>query len=177
MANSHSIPNRVSLDITQDELKEITTLLDAVDEKLDPNLVSLLPDERRDVSKMGPRTSDFVKRTMSYMRSLPQFLPAFVDIDEFQKDLDGVEMLTSLQHRLARSSRMVDDTMMTAGCEALAASLACYDSLKSAAKHGSPEAVAAVADLSERMPRRRASKPVPVEVPPGAPGADPTRLG
>jgi len=158
MANSHPIRNRISLGIPADDQQAVQAAFQTLIEKLHPHLLSLVPDERREMAKMGPRTSDFVNSTMGYMRAMPQYLPGFVDIEEFQRDLDAVRLLRAFQHQLDQCGDMVGDSLMLAGSEAYAAALSCYDALKTAAKHGSPEAVAAVSDLAERLPQRGAAK-------------------
>jgi hypothetical protein len=166
MSTTRTFPNQIDIVMSDEDRTAIVTALNTVGEKLHPHLVSLLPDERRDRPKMGPRTSDFVNRAMSYMRAMPQYIPGFLDIEEFQRDLDGVNLLLTLQHQISQSNDLIDDSVMVAGGEAYAAALSCYDSLKSAAKRGSPEALAAVSDLAARLPTRRTPKPVA-----GAPGA------
>jgi len=175
MGTTTPIPNRMSLDIPADAMQAIQAAQQVMAEQLDPHLVKLTPEQRQALLKMGPRTSDFVARAMSYVRAMPEYLPGFVDIDEFQKDLDAVVTLGELQHQVGATSDMIDDSLMLAGSEAYAAALSIYDALKSAARRGSPQAQAAVADLAERLgprgPRKAASStpaapmPTPVTTP------------
>ena len=109
MVAMNRIPNRIDLVMPDDDRRIIEGALDSMEEKLHPHLVSLGPESRHDMLKMGPRTSDFVNRAMSYMRAMPQYLPAFVDIEAFQRDLDGVRLLGELQHRINQSNDMIDD--------------------------------------------------------------------
>jgi hypothetical protein len=159
MANTRQFPNQIDLVLPDDDRAAVEAAFKTVEDRLHPHLVSLRPDERRDLLKMGPRTSDFVNRTMSFMRAMPQYVPAFLDIEAFQRDLDGVRLLGELQHRINQSNDMIDDSAMVAGSEAFTAALSCYDSLKSAARRGLPDAIAAVDDLGARLPLRRATKP------------------
>jgi hypothetical protein len=124
--------------------------------QFNPLLVDLTPEERQQGLKMGPRSADFVARALSYVRAMPEYLPGFVDVEEFQRDLDAVETLQRLQHQLVKTNGMVEDSIQTAGGEAIAVALSIYASLKTAAQRGSPDAQAAVADLSARLgPRGR----------------------
>jgi hypothetical protein len=158
MSATSPIPNRLSLSISVDDLQSIKAAQKTVTELLDPHLVNLGTEDRQGLLKMGPRTVDFVTRAMSYMRAMPEYLPPFVDIEEFQKDLDAIGLLRELQHPLEATRDMVDDSLMLAGSEAYTAALSIYDSLKSAAKHGSPEAQAAIADLGTRLGPRGPGK-------------------
>jgi hypothetical protein len=173
MANSMQ-RNRISLVISPEDLQTIHGSLQTARSTLEPHMVSLLPEERREMVKMGPRTSEFVTVTMEYMRAMPQYLPGFVDIDEFQRDLDAVQLLRSLLREVDAIRDMLSDSLKLSGGEAYGAGLACYAALKTAAKHGVPEAVVAANDLAERMPTRNSTKAAPP--PAGAPVA-PARPG
>ena len=175
MSTTSPIPNQISAVFSPDTLQTVHGALQTLTDTLNPLLVNLGPEEKQALPKMGPRTSDFVARTMSYMRAMPQYLPGFVDIDEFQKDLDAVATLGELQHQLGTTHDMVNATRMLAGSEAYVAALSIYEALKTAARRGSPEAQAAAADLAERLGPRGRSKPAPKEVgaPPMAPSTAP----
>lgn len=126
-----------------------------------PYLVDLTPEGRRGALKMGPRSVDFVSRALYYARTKPQFKPAFVDLAEFQLDLDAINTLRDLQGPLSKLANMVDDSDMLAGSDAYGAALATYDAIKSAAKRGMPDAVEAASDLAARLPARGASRAAP----------------
>jgi hypothetical protein len=125
---------------------------------LHPRLVDLGPDERRALPKSGPKTTDFVDRTMGYGRAMPQYVPAFVDIEEFQRFLDTTETLLELQHTVRLTNDMLDDSLMLARSLAMESALSIWDSMKSAAKRGLPDAQAAAADLAARYPRGKKGK-------------------
>jgi hypothetical protein len=175
MDTTSPIPNRISLVIPLEVMQKIQAAQQTLTAELNPYLVKLTVDERQVLPKIGPRKSDFVARAMSYMRVMPQYLPGFVDIDEFQKDLDALVTLGELQHQIGSTSAMIEDSMMLAGSEALVVALSIYDSLKSAARRGSAQAQEAAADLAERLgtrgPNKSTAKP-PVEPTP-APGPTP----
>jgi hypothetical protein len=154
-------------------MQAIEGALTTLTTQLNPLLVDLTPEERQQGLKMGPRSSDFVARTLGYVRAMPEYLPGYVDVEEFQRDLDAMVTLQRLQHQLAKTTGMVEDSIMAAGGEAYAVALSIYASLKTAAQRGSPDATAAVGDLSARLgPRGRAKSttngagtPAPVPVP------------
>jgi hypothetical protein len=154
MAINAPVPNRISLLFPVDDLQLVLGALDTLEAKLNPQLVDLGPDERRTLAKLGPRNVDFVARAMTHLREMPQYKPGFLDVDEFQRDLDAIDLLASLHIKLGKVFDLVDDSLLLAGNEAYKAALACYDALKSAAKMGSLDAKVAVEDLAGRLPQR-----------------------
>jgi len=161
MGTTSPIPDRMSLALPAEDMQAVLAAHQVVAEKLDQHLVKLTPDQRQALPKMGPRTSDFVARAMSYVRAMPEYLPGFVDIDAFQRDLDAIVTLGELQHQIGATSAKIDDSLMLAGSEAYAAALSIYDALKSAARRGSPQAQAAAADLAGRLGPRGPGKGSP----------------
>jgi len=146
--------NRISLDIPEADMQAVLAAIQTLQEKLQPCLVDLDAEDRRALPKMGAKTVDFVSKTLSYARANPHLKPAFVDIDEYGRDLDAVEVLRKLQQPLSQIADMVDDSLLLSGSEAYAAALAYYQSVKAAAKLGQPGAAVISDDLSARFPGR-----------------------
>ena len=165
-----SINNRVAFQISDDDLQAVQAALQILRGKLVPLLVNLATDDRRQLPKMGPKTVDFVSRTLSYVRSNPQYQPSFVDLDDYTIDLAAVGVLREIQQPLAQIADMVEDTLLLSGSEALTAALTCYQAFKGAAKANAPGAATIVADLSARFPGRSAAKAPPAGVPPSTSG-------
>lgn len=152
--SANLISNRISLDIPAADMQEILAAVKTLQTKLLPHLVDLDADDRRVLPKMGAKTIDFVSRTLVSIQANPEFKPAFVDADEFARDLAAVSTLRVIQQPLSQLADMVDDSMMLSGSEAYAAALACYQSVKAAAKMSQPGAALIAADLSERFSGR-----------------------
>jgi len=146
--------NRISLDIPEADFQAILAAIQTLQEKLQPHLVDLDSEDRRALPKMGAKTVDFVDKTLSYARANPHLKPAFVDIDEFGRDLAAVDALRALQQPLSQIADMVDDSLLLSGSEAYAAALAYYQSVKAAARLGQPGAAVIADDLSGRFPGR-----------------------
>jgi hypothetical protein len=159
MAINAPVPNLISLAIPDADLQQIQAALQVLEDKLNPQLVDLGPEQRRRLAKLGPRSVDFVSRAMVHLREMPQYRPGFLDLDEFQRDLDALALLGTLQLKLVKACDLVEDSLMLAGSEAYKSALATYDALKSAAKLGSLDAKVAADDLAIRLPPRGPVKP------------------
>ncbi len=151
---THSIENRISFQITADQLQTSHTAVQTLMETLVPLLCNVDSEERRALPKMGAKTIDFVSKTLSYTRANPQFQPPFIDVDEFAIDLAAVGVLRDLLQPLTQIVDMLSDTLLLSGSEALMAALACYTSFKGAAKSNAPGAATIVQDLAARFAAR-----------------------
>jgi hypothetical protein len=152
--SANLLSNRISLNIPAADLQAIMAAVKTLQDKLLPHLVDLDADDRHALPKMGAKTIDFVTRTLGAVQAHPEFKPAFVDADEFARDLAAVGALRAIQQPLDQIADMVDDSLMLSGSEAYAAALACYQSIKSAARLGQPGAAMLAADLSARFSGR-----------------------
>ena len=166
-----SINNRIAFQISDADLQAVQAALQTLQAKLVPLLINLGPDDRRQLPKMGPKTVDFVSRTLSYTRGNPQFQPSFVDIDDFTIDLAAVAQLRELMQPLAQITDMVEDTLLLSGSEALTAALSCYQAFKGAAKANAPGAATIAADLATRFPGRPMTKAPTIAQPTAGAGA------
>ncbi|TAH19974.1 MAG: hypothetical protein EAZ08_07430 [Cytophagales bacterium] len=125
--------------------------LSKIQEILKPYLIALSPEERRQLLKMGDKTVSFVEKTLDYVKSNPEFVPAYMNVLEFEKDATAVKNLVSMLNPITQIEQGVDDTEMLAGSEAYTAALIYYNSVKQAAKNNIPNAAAIYDDLSKRF--------------------------
>jgi hypothetical protein len=159
------LSNRISLSIPDDDMQAIRDAIKILQDKLADHLVDLDADQRVGTPKMGTRTVDFVTRTLTYAQAYPQFVPPFVDVAEFERDLSAFHLLGTLQQPLAHLVDMLSDSVLQSGSEAYTAALASYQAVKSAAKLNQPGAAIIVADLSDRLPRKYGKRAVPSPTP------------
>jgi hypothetical protein len=124
-----------------------------------PKLVSLTPEQRQTLPKMGDKTIAFVNKALGYARQNPKIVPAYLNMDEFAKDVDAVNKLFQVTTPIQKLSEEIDDTMMLAGSEAYAAALAFYTALKAAIAAGETGLKNVYDDMSARFPGRGLKKP------------------
>jgi hypothetical protein len=101
--------------------------------------------------KMGDKTVSFVEKTLDYVRSNPEFVPAYMNVYEFEKDTIAVKNLVAMLNPIMQLEQGIDDTEMLAGSESYTAALIYYNSVKQAAKNNVPNAAAIYDDLSKRF--------------------------
>ncbi|MEQ9217815.1 MAG: hypothetical protein RLO17_07230 [Cyclobacteriaceae bacterium] len=157
--------NRIHLIIPNQDLKAIKEAIKVLEDKLGPHLKTLTTDDRRKVVKMGESGKPFVRKIVEYTKSDGQFLPAFVDREQLEVDMNAVDTLHSFNRPLSQLMGALNDSILLSGSEAMQAALAYYQSVKQAARLNVPDAKVIVDDLSSRFEGQgRKSTSAPVEV-------------
>jgi hypothetical protein len=146
--------NRISVDISTEDLQAIQAAVQVLQERLMPKLVMLGAEVRRELPKMGDKTVAFVRKAAEYARADAGLRPAYLDLEELNRDLKAVDDLTALQRPLDQISAALDDSVLAAGSDAYAAALTYYHAIKGAARAGVPGAEAVLSDLGQRFPGR-----------------------
>lgn len=146
-------PNKVSFNLTDDEKKKFKNAIEVLKELL-PKLETLSPDERRELPKMGEKTVSFVLRALEYCSQNPEFVPQYLDVNEFKKDVDLVVELRALEQPLRQLVDAIEDSMMLSGSEAYQGGLLYYSSVRTAMKMKVPQSETIYDDLSSRFPGR-----------------------
>ncbi|MCK9617888.1 MAG: hypothetical protein M0R21_08645 [Lentimicrobiaceae bacterium] len=148
--------NRISLDITQQQVDGFISEVAKLKSMLPAGLVTLTSEERHAYAKMGDKTIAFVEKALDYGRLYPHLVPAYINLDEMEKDVKAVKYLLTFIHSIEEMNTLLDDSILLAGSEAYIAALSIYASVKDAAKRNVPGAKPASDDLKERFSGRKA---------------------
>ena len=146
--------NQVSIVIPQEVLTEVETAVATIKNKLEPYLVSLTPEERRDMVKMSDKTFPFVEKTLNYAESVPKFAPPYMNVAELKVDFTAVKDLSSILNPLLEVTSNLEDSKMVSGGEAYVSALAYCNSVKLAAKMDIPDAKPIYDDLKQRFVKK-----------------------
>lgn len=151
--------DRFSFQLTEQEKSDINTAIQTLVSVLEPKLITLTPEERKEMPKMGDKTVAFVEKAIEYAQEYPQYMPAFIDVPEAALDFNAVKDIRGLFNQLHRLTSELDDSMILAGSEAYSSTLSVYKVLKNAAAMGQPGAEDAARDLANRFPRGKRTTP------------------
>ena len=127
-------------------------------EMLQPYVVNLKPEERRDILKLGDKTLAFGEKAFDYAKANPMLVPPYLDMGMFENDMKDTTGLRVLLATVQQLSMAIDDTIMVAGSEAYTASLTFYNAVKVAANQNVPGAKPIYQELQERFPGRPKKK-------------------
>lgn len=148
-----STQNQISIQIPQEVIDAVVAKLQDCKHQLDPYLQGLTAEDRRKLFKLGDKTVATVEKTKEYVITNPQFIPAYMDQEEFKKDAVVVTQMKAIVNLATQLATDADDTMMLAGSEALQGALLYYGQVKEAHHRGIPTAKAIYEDLSQRFAR------------------------
>lgn len=155
-----STKNVVSVQIPKDKLTEIQNHVNQLQTLLAEYVVALTPDQRRVLPKMSDKTMPFVDKALEYGKANSEFVPAYMNLQDFEIDVQAVSDLKSVFNPLSQLCRNVEDTVILSGSEAYQAALTYYNNVKQAAKMNVPNAKNISDDLGKRF-----VKPSKKEVP------------
>lgn len=153
--------NRISIELSADDVAKINQAIQILTDVLQPVLIALDADDKRNMVKLGDKSVSFVEKAMQYVESNPEFLPPYMSVGEIKKDYTGFSQLKTVLRPLLQIIGNIDDTAALCGSEAFLAALAYYNSVSLAAKMKVPNAQAIYDDLSPRFAAQRANKPKP----------------
>ncbi len=159
------LTRQVPFAIPADDLLAVREALKTIHDKLVPHLVPLAAADRKKPSRMGAKSVDFVSNALGYALGHPEFNPGFLAVKDFEDDVAVVAVLRELRQSLKQVGDLIDDSLVLAGSDALAAALAFYQSVKAAARRNMPGAVTIAQDLAARFVRRHAKAAVRAPVP------------
>jgi len=157
--------------LSDDDIQKLQATESAYAEQLMPHLVTLTPDGRLHLPKIGTGNIDFTGVAIGYGRSHPELVPPYTDIAAAEDNLALFNALRTLQQQRAVVDRAIEDTMMQCGSIAYAGGLGVYDMAKAGGKNGVLGAIAIARDLAARLPTR-ASRGRSTPKPAGGSGPD-----
>jgi hypothetical protein len=143
--------NRVSIALNNEIVQRLRDAVKVLTDNMQPFLVKISAQERRELAKMGDKTVSFVTKSAEYAEMNPQLVPPFVDVAEMRKDVNTIGLLRPIASELEKLTDQLSDTMMLAGSEAYSSALAFYGSAKNAAKLNQPNAEVIANELKVRF--------------------------
>jgi hypothetical protein len=152
--------NAIAVAIPEAELSEIRGAIDTLRAKLAPRLVSLSPQDRQELPKMGDKTVAFVQKAMEYGSRNKELVPPYLDLAALQLDFEAVRTLRELSQELGPLAASLEDSMVLSGSEAYQGALLFYGAVKAAAKAKAPRAEVIYEDLASRFPGAQSKKRV-----------------
>lgn len=146
-----TLSNRISIQIPPKELQAALQKLEEVSATLEPFLIALTADERRQMPKMSDGNAPFVEKALRYAKKQPDLSPAYLKVEEMDIDFKAVNDLAAVLQVVTRLGSALDDTIKLAGSEAWMAALAYYNSVKMGTKLNVPGAKPVYEDLKKRF--------------------------
>jgi hypothetical protein len=147
--------NLVSIQYTDEEIAQMDAALNTL-RVLFSRMIALQPDERRELTKLGPKSQAFCDQALAVLLANPQIVPPSLDLAEAQVDKRTLDQLRPRLLILRQLLERADDTEMALGSDLMSVARDGYALLEVAGKDAALKA--ARKELSARYARRRAAK-------------------
>ncbi|UXI66157.1 hypothetical protein [Tahibacter amnicola] len=121
--------NLLSISFTPEQLAAVETHLQGLEVAL-AGLISLNPDDRRTLRRMGAKSEQFCRQTLNVLEQNPQIVPPSLSVAELRADLAAIDALRPFLTRLSRLAERADDTEVALGSDVMSAALEGYGLLK-----------------------------------------------
>lgn len=149
--------NAISVEFTKEELDMVNGHLSAIEELLRSKCKSLTPEERQEFARLGNKTENWSKKTMSYIHEQPSLTPSFINLVETEKDFASRQSLMPVYNRVSGISDLLNDTLMLLGADVYNSCVAYYRNVRLLAEQNVNGAKTVYDDLSAQFPGRRAA--------------------
>jgi hypothetical protein len=150
--------NRITATLLEADRQAVLDAFQTIMSKL-PFLVSLTPDERRELPKMGDKSVAFVRKSVEMAQEGSDYLPGAFDAAEFKSDLAIYDALLPVLQKSTKLHEMLEDTMTVLGSDLYVAALDHYAAAKRNGSTGGLDQLMSV--LGQRFSRRTAPAPPP----------------
>lgn len=145
--------NRITAALLEADRQAVLDAFNTILTKL-PFLVSLTPDDRRELPKMGDKSFAFVRKSVEMAQEGSDYLPGAFDAAEFKSDLTIYDALLPVLQKSTKLQEMLEDTMTVIGSDLYVAALDHYASAKRNGSTGGLDELMTV--LGQRFARRSA---------------------
>jgi hypothetical protein len=145
-------PNTISVVLDDAQLTEVRQAIGVLRTKLVPLLKTLSPQDRKELPKLGDKTTEFVRKAYDYTGVHPDLVPGFLDREAFRIDLEALATLQNLERELTPVNDALADSIVLSGSEAYQAALLFYNNVKTAKKVNIGSSATVYDDLVARFP-------------------------
>ncbi len=126
--------NLISLTITDDQLAAADQALGLLEEAF-AGFIALDAQQRRGLSRMGPKSEQFCRQTLGVLAQNPQVVPASVGLAEAEADLLTLDRLRPRFVRLRKLAERAEDSETALGSDVMSLALEGYALLRVAGRN------------------------------------------
>lgn len=144
----------ISYQMNEDEFNQVIQKLKDIESTL-AFTVNLTAKDIKKLYLLGNKSLAFVEATSRYAKENPNLFPAYLDSEEFKKDLKLFKQLQTIEEIVTPLAEKVNDTKRAVGSEAFAKARSFYKSVRDASQSGIAGCDTIVDDLSRRFAQSR----------------------
>lgn len=148
-----ALDNLISVVISDEEVTQVNTGVDSINAVLAGKTVSLTPEQRRQHGRIANQNKLLVDKAKMYMEQNTQWIPGFLDKEEFDRDYDARTKIELMLGRLENLTQQLIDTKTLLDHDNYNNSLSFYRYLRYLANENEPGAGVAYRDMKRLFSR------------------------
>ena len=141
--------------IPQEVIDQVTQKLEECRDLMHPYMQGLPAKQRMSMFKMGNLSQAIVAKTKSYMKTNPEFIPYYLDQNDFYRDELIARQLQPIANLSKQLSTDINDTAMLAGSNTMKKVQMYYGQVLEGFKKGVESSRVIYEDLSKRFAKQK----------------------
>lgn len=117
------LQNLVSLNLTAADMTALNGALDTIRTTLGDRAVSLTPQQRQELTKMGDKSRIFCEQAVAGIRSHAGSMPADLDVAGLTLDLEDFDKLSAFYTDYQAVGEKIDDTLKASSSDVMTGSI------------------------------------------------------
>jgi patatin-like phospholipase/acyl hydrolase len=146
------IDNFSGLHFTGQEMQDVDTALQTIEDIIRAKSKNFTPDERQKYGSINEQNKLLVNKVLDYQKNQPQLASTDVDWKEYNEDFSDRSFLDTRLNRLEGIQEMMNDTKIAHDFDNYQAALTDYDYTKYKASTNAPGFGAKAEDLKQFFP-------------------------
>ncbi|WP_281987631.1 hypothetical protein [Aquimarina aggregata] len=142
-----ALENLISVTFTQDELNQLTQGIRIIREVLSGKTINLTAEQRSQYGRIANQNKLIVDKAKNYMEQYPDWIPRFLDKEEFDRDYTSRQQIESHVQQLENLSQQLVDTKTLLDHDNYTNSLSFYRMMRFLAKENEPGAKTVYNDM------------------------------
>ncbi len=142
-----ALENLIGVTFSDKELHQLTHGIQAIREVLSGKTINLTPEQRGQYGRIANQNKLIVDKAKSYMEQHPDWVPRFVDKEEFDRDYETRQQIEAHVQMLENLSQQLIDTKTLLDYDNYANALSFYRAMRYLAGENEPGAKTVYKDM------------------------------
>ncbi len=142
-----ALENLISIDFSKEELKELDHHMAGIQNIFKGKTVNITPEQRQQYGSIGNHNKLIVDKAKNYMEQHPDWIPRFLDKEEFDRDHKTRELVENRAQLLNNLSQQLLDTKTLLDHDNYTNALSFYRMMRFLARENEPGAKTVYEDM------------------------------
>ncbi len=157
-----ALENLISVDFSNEEIQKLSKGISLIKEALEGKTINLTPDQRLQYGRIANQNKLIVDKAKSYMEQHPNWVPRFLDKQEFDRDYTSRQQIETHVQQLESLTQQLLDTKTLLDHDNYTNTLSFYRMMRFLARENEPGAKSVYEDMKVLF-KRNGVTPKPVE--------------